>query len=61
MREPAAVDPNALRRVLEQLDETRKLLTNERKRAGILQAMLERERAARMQDAAKQHEQRPSC
>lgn len=52
MLEPVA-DPNAVRHALEKLDETRKLLANERKRAGILQARLDKERATRTTDSVR--------
>jgi len=57
MREP---DPR-LARVLEQLDEARKLLVNEKKRSGILRAALDKERAKHTTDAATKAEQRPWC
>ena len=59
MSEPA-VDPNALRRALERLDETRKLLTRERMRAAQYKARLAK--AQRITNAKpQQHEQRPAC
>jgi hypothetical protein len=52
-------DPR-LRRVLEQLDQTKKELRAERIRASNLKATLAKERAQRTADAAKR-EQRPAC
>lgn len=53
-------DPR-LRRALEEKDELQRQLRNERKRSGILRALLDRERTQRTPDAKSTAEQRPAC